>query len=263
MSTKIALTFDVEREGVCSKAFRIPLEILEQHRVKATFFVLGRFAKRNPLVVKEIFSGNHEVGCHGYSHFPPYDERAIADVKKEVEKGTREVRKICDIQSFRSPYFRPHRSLPLMLENLGYNCDSSISSRRFDFFIGRTTNPRNLLCPLRPYHPKRSDIFAKGDSRIVEVPLSGLILPLSGVSLRTFGLTLFLRLAEAITHISDCLVFDCHTWEFGPPTDMKSRHRYRTGKETELMFKSLLEYLKRKGKFVTLSDLCGSLSVKT
>jgi hypothetical protein len=263
MLTKIAFTFDVEREGVCSKFFRIPLEALEQYGARATCFVLGRFAERNPSVVNEMVSRNHEIGCHGYMHFPPYDERAFADVKRDVKKGTTTLRRLCDVQGFRSPYFRPHVSLPSILESLGYSYDSSVSSKRFDFFVGRTTNPRNLLIPFSLYRPKSGDVFAKGESKIIEVPLSGLILPLSGTVLRNFGLALFLRLAETVAYLSEYLVFDFHTWEFGSPTDMKARHRYKTGKETESMFNSLIEHFRKRGKLVTLSELCSSIRVKT
>jgi len=40
------------------------LDLLDEHRVRATFFVLGWVAERRPDLVKTIVSRGHEVGCH-------------------------------------------------------------------------------------------------------------------------------------------------------------------------------------------------------
>ena len=44
------------------------LDLLDACGVKATFFVLGWIAEREPAVVKAIASRGHEVACHGYRH---------------------------------------------------------------------------------------------------------------------------------------------------------------------------------------------------
>jgi len=44
------------------------LELLERSGAKATFFVLGWVAEREPGMVREILSAGHELGCHSYLH---------------------------------------------------------------------------------------------------------------------------------------------------------------------------------------------------
>lgn len=44
------------------------LEMLDNHKARATFFVLGWVASRFPEIVSIIDSRGHEVACHGYSH---------------------------------------------------------------------------------------------------------------------------------------------------------------------------------------------------
>ena len=44
------------------------LDLLSEHRVQATFFVLGWVAERLPQLVVEIARRGHEVACHGYAH---------------------------------------------------------------------------------------------------------------------------------------------------------------------------------------------------
>ncbi|MEI6062641.1 MAG: polysaccharide deacetylase family protein [Bacteroidota bacterium] len=44
------------------------LEFLARHKQKATFFIIGWVAKKNPGLVKEIADAGHEIGLHSYGH---------------------------------------------------------------------------------------------------------------------------------------------------------------------------------------------------
>lgn len=44
------------------------LDLLDEHNVKATFFVLGWVAEHYPKLVLEIHNRGHEIACHGYNH---------------------------------------------------------------------------------------------------------------------------------------------------------------------------------------------------
>jgi len=260
LKTKIAVTFDVELRHLALSALSIPLDMLDRHNIKATFFVLGRLADRNPEVPMEILSRGHELGCHGYVH-DPYDMKEFSEVETDVEKGTRAVRKFGDVVGFRAPYFRPHRRLATVLADFGYRYDSSVPSKRFDLFMGRTNNPYNLFAPMKPYNPSTENIFRKGNSEILEIPLPCFILPLLGVTMRNAGLKFFIRFTNFVNFFSDFIVFDIHVWEFLEAFDVPVKrhtvffHRRKKGKETALMFDTLLSHLKQKGTFVLLSDL--------
>jgi peptidoglycan/xylan/chitin deacetylase (PgdA/CDA1 family) len=56
------------------------LDLLDEHRVKATFFVVGMNAANHPDVMKEIHSRGHELACHGWKH------EKITDLDKEEEQ---------------------------------------------------------------------------------------------------------------------------------------------------------------------------------
>lgn len=47
---------------------RLILDLLDEHDLKATFFVLGWSAQRDPQLIREIDARGHEVACHGYGH---------------------------------------------------------------------------------------------------------------------------------------------------------------------------------------------------
>jgi peptidoglycan/xylan/chitin deacetylase (PgdA/CDA1 family) len=44
------------------------LDVLDRHRVKATFFVVGMNAVNHPDVMKSIADRGHELACHGWKH---------------------------------------------------------------------------------------------------------------------------------------------------------------------------------------------------
>ncbi|WP_269526295.1 polysaccharide deacetylase family protein [Coraliomargarita parva] len=44
------------------------LELLDRYEAKATFFMIGRRAARNPELVKEVLRRGHSIGCHTHTH---------------------------------------------------------------------------------------------------------------------------------------------------------------------------------------------------
>ena len=61
----VAVTFD---DGPDPRTTPALLRLLERHAVKATFFLLGRRAARNPDLVTAIITAGHTIGNHSYSH---------------------------------------------------------------------------------------------------------------------------------------------------------------------------------------------------
>ena len=61
------------------------LEVLKQHKTKATFFLDGSWTKKNPDVAKQIKDAGHEIGNHAYSH-PDLQKRSMADTQEELKK---------------------------------------------------------------------------------------------------------------------------------------------------------------------------------
>jgi peptidoglycan-N-acetylglucosamine deacetylase len=61
----LALTYDDGPND--PHTFRL-LEVLARHNVKATFFLIGRFVKQRPDIVRELVQAGHVVGNHTFSH---------------------------------------------------------------------------------------------------------------------------------------------------------------------------------------------------
>ena len=61
------------------------LELLAEHGIKGTFFILGWVAERNKGLVREIHKAGHEVACHGYSHRLVYD-LSPGEFREDVRK---------------------------------------------------------------------------------------------------------------------------------------------------------------------------------
>src|SRR4030042_5374918 len=48
------------------------LDILQDRRVKATFFFLGEVVKKFPQLVRQVVQCGHEIAIHGFNHFVIY-----------------------------------------------------------------------------------------------------------------------------------------------------------------------------------------------
>lgn len=61
------------------------LELLEQEKIKATFFLVGQWIEQYPDSVRQIAAAGHEIGNHSYSHvdFAGADEETI---RRQMEK---------------------------------------------------------------------------------------------------------------------------------------------------------------------------------
>jgi peptidoglycan/xylan/chitin deacetylase (PgdA/CDA1 family) len=97
------------------------LEIFEQEKIRATFFVTGRFADKFPEIVKEIDRGGHEVGNHGYSHNHP-DRTGFGVNQKEIIRTEEALKKIIDnpVKLYAPPYGESSRRVVEAAGDLGY-----------------------------------------------------------------------------------------------------------------------------------------------
>jgi polysaccharide deacetylase family protein (PEP-CTERM system associated) len=114
------------------------LDLLSEHDVRATFFVLGWVAERLPHLVIEIARRGHEVACHGYAHRLVYrlgPERFRDDVaraKRVLEDclGQR-------VAGFRAASYSIVEStlwaLDVLIEE-GFEYDSSVFPVRHDIY---------------------------------------------------------------------------------------------------------------------------------
>ena len=62
---RLALTFD---DGPNPAHTPVLLELLARHQAKATFFLIGEWAEREPDLVRAAVAAGHAIGNHTYSH---------------------------------------------------------------------------------------------------------------------------------------------------------------------------------------------------
>lgn len=82
------------------------LEILEANDALTTFFVVGKWARQNENLVKEICSKGHLLGNHGHTDSVVYTELS----QQEMEQGLKEVNDLIGAATGQRPkYFTPHK----------------------------------------------------------------------------------------------------------------------------------------------------------
>lgn len=79
------------------------LQIFDNYEIKITFFPTGRWAEKNPELLKKIFEKGHEIGNHGYFH-KDYNLLNYEDNRKEIEKADII---ITEIIGTKAKYFAP------------------------------------------------------------------------------------------------------------------------------------------------------------
>ena len=101
-SPYIALTYD---DGPNDPWTMRLLEVLERHSVKATFFVLGRFVKQKPEIVRALASAGHVIGNHSWDH-PRLIFAPDAELRRQVEQTQSAIFDACGVTPtlFRPPY---------------------------------------------------------------------------------------------------------------------------------------------------------------
>lgn len=82
----VALTFDDGPHPVHTPRL---LDILSEHRVRATFYVIGTLVRRYPEIVQRIVAEGHELGNHTWQH-PTLSQHGDARVLSEIDR-TQEV----------------------------------------------------------------------------------------------------------------------------------------------------------------------------
>lgn len=79
---RVALTFD---DGPHPRHTPMLLDILAQHRVKATFYVIGSLVRRYPEIARRIVAEGHEIGNHTWTH-PTLSRLGTRSVLREIDR---------------------------------------------------------------------------------------------------------------------------------------------------------------------------------
>lgn len=240
---------------------RILLDLLDEYRVKATFFVLGWVAERLPACVREIQERGHEIASHGYGHQLIYRIGPHA-FREDIRRAKAVLEDITGVavKGYRAPTYSITRqslwAFDVLIEE-GYGFDSSVFPVYHDTY-GIPDSPRF------PYTVERPT------GTIEEFPLSTLPLCLCG---RSFQLPIagggYLRLLPVplikwgIDRINNReqkpAVLYLHPWEIDPgqpriEAGWKSRFRhYNNLAKTEGKLRYLLDGV----RYGTMGEVLG------
>ena len=204
------------------------LQLFADNRIKATFFVLGWLAEKEPGLVRAIAAEGHEVACHGYSHELVYNQSPEVFRQETIRsKSLLEDIAQTPVNGYRAAsYSITDRSLWAIdvLCDAGFSYDSSIFPIRHDLYG----------IPGSPKYPYKLD--SPGGNQLIEFPIStanilGFVLPVAGggyfrlypYKISKFGLS-------QINRGSHPFIFYMHPWEIDlsqPRVEANWKSRFR------------------------------------
>jgi polysaccharide deacetylase family protein (PEP-CTERM system associated) len=189
------------------------LDLLAQHGVRGTFYVLGPVARSHPALLRAIAEAGHEIGCHGWSHDPVYEltpERFTEETQLAQDAITDGIGR--PVTAYRAAYFSvTQRSLWALerLAALGFTTDSSV------FPV------RNWRYGIPGFDP-RPRVIPTAAGPIVEAPISvrrvlGRTIPTSGGAyFRIYPYVLTRSNFRAAEREGRPVIFYVHPWELDP-----------------------------------------------
>jgi polysaccharide deacetylase family protein (PEP-CTERM system associated) len=233
------------------------LELFAEHNCRATFFVLGWVAERDPALVREIAAAGHEIACHSYAH-RPVSTLTPDQFREDLRRACTAIEDAIGVQvrGYRAPTFsivkRSLWALQILAEE-GFVYDSSIFPVRHDLY-GFPDAPR-----------WSHQVLSDDGASIFEFPMStvrllGQNLPCGGGGyLRLLPMSYTLSAMKRIhrRHLQPAIVY-FHPWELDSEQpriagSRKSNFRHYTGlgrmqgRITELLqrfkFKPLIEHV--------------------
>jgi len=197
-------------ESRVRSATRAVLDVFARTDTRATFFVLGDVAEREPELVEEIHAAGHEVASHGSEHRFVYRQSPAAfeaDVRRSVER----LREITGdaVLGYRAPYFsitrRSSWALPV-LRSLGLRYDSSVHPVH-NHRYGNARAPRLPHSVVPGLLELPISTYPVGP---VNVPFAG------GIYFRALPWAVVERFCHRLEDRGERIVFYLHPWELDP-----------------------------------------------
>ncbi len=136
-ANNVYLTFDDGPHEIYSPKI---LDILEEHNVKATFFLLGEKIKPNREIILRMRDSGNTVGIHGYQHSSLL-LKSKTFIREQLERAKDELESLTGepVHLFRPPYGRFNPAVlnqcrqlslrPVMWSFLTYDFDDRLSDK--------------------------------------------------------------------------------------------------------------------------------------
>jgi peptidoglycan/xylan/chitin deacetylase (PgdA/CDA1 family) len=120
---RIALTYD---DGPNPEQTPRLLELLDQHDAKATFFLIGEWAEREPELIRELVATGHAIGNHTHTHvtMPAHGAKRIREelrrCREAVEASGETFSTVDGAALMRPPYGRRRPGTLRTMREEGY-----------------------------------------------------------------------------------------------------------------------------------------------
>ena len=227
--TGVAGRASLEFESRVEESMKRLLAVLETHRTKATFFVLGDVAAKHPSILHALAAGHHEIACHGDRH-EDVCRMTPTEFRRDIRRAKATIEGISGqpVIGYRAPNFSIGREQSWAYEVLaeeGFLYDSS----QYPIYHPRYGQPE---APRAPY-----EIWRRGSASLVEFPIGtarvfGMNVPVGGGGLFRLLPNEFYRRGIGHVNAHDHLpvMFYLHPWELDPNQPrppMAWRHRFR------------------------------------
>ena len=186
------------------------LDLLAEHAIVGTFFVVGELAEAEPALVKSIAAAGHELALHGYRHVP-LPQLTAAEFRADTARGRAVLEDLAGaaVTGFRAPTFSlvaESRWAVDELGALGFAYSSSVLPCRSPLY-GWPGQPRHpyrwpnglleLPCPIATVGTKLANPY------------------LGGVYFRVLPWPA-IRLGLARARADELLWLYCHPYDFDP-----------------------------------------------
>lgn len=162
------------------------LDTLDQHQIKATFFLCGVWVEAYPDYVKEIAARGHEIGNHSLTH-PHMNRLSTTEIEQEISMLDDKIEKLtgkrCTL--FRAPFGEYNDTVVKSVRSLGYEVvqwnidtvdwkESRTSQAILDSVLPKLENGSIILChnngfAIEEYLPKLIDAAKEQGYRFVTV----------------------------------------------------------------------------------------------
>jgi len=199
------------------------LSVLDKYDIRATFFVLCSRLEKDGHIIEELIKKQHSIALHGLDHHS-VGKDSITKFKEEVVKGkkTLEERFKIKIKGYRAPTFDLRDDELSLLDELGFDYDSSVALAGHSFPL-YGTNPR-----LDGFKKINNSVYQKGNfyelaQSISEGPVKGYING-GGVFTRFFPMGIVKRSLKKVIRNNNFFLFYGHPFEFSLQKAPKIKH---------------------------------------
>jgi polysaccharide deacetylase family protein (PEP-CTERM system associated) len=238
-------------------------DILNEHRIKSSFFVLGELMKGSVgRQMSELAVEGHEVSSHGWNHVRPLT-MSVEAFKRDSERSKAEIEDVlgAPVIGYRAPCFSLDRHRLEVLRDQGYEFDSS--------FIKTADHPLYGQIDLDGFNEIRPHVFSMDsfvEFEVSTLEIFGKHVPVSGGGyLRIFPWPLMSSLLDRYLKSHQFYTLYIHPFELSqqgiPPlpesVKWKTRKRFQTGLgSVASKIERLIQKLKREGyEFTTFGHL--------